>query len=150
MSRNPVADRAAIEPPGYSAVLPSLLVTALLSLAIGYWLGKGDTIRYFTGPRRPLPKLSSTGIDFEITGTNGDTADDECKLVLPIKFYPNSGFGGPHRSRNGQRKSCIFISCRDLTVIRPPSAVMLPWPATSLLLNIILRYDLINTPYPSM
>jgi hypothetical protein len=149
MSRNPVSDRAAIEPPGYSAVLPSLLVTALLSLAIGYWLGKGDTIRYFTRPRRPLPKLSSTGIDFEITGTNGDTADDECKLVLPINFILTQVLVVRTDLGMGKGKA-VYSFHVVISQIRPPSAVMLPWPATSLLLNIILRYDLINTPYPSM
>jgi len=110
MSRNPIAEKVVVEPPGFSVVVPSLIVTAVLSLTVGYWLGKGDSLRYFSKPRKSLPKLGSPGKDFEIpAGQAGEAIDDECKLVSPNVFSIDcSGLGSSNRSRDGKRQGCTF------------------------------------------
>jgi hypothetical protein len=122
MSRNPIPQKAAISPPPLPALLPSVIVTAVLSLALGYWVGVGNSFLSFGSSKRPRIKRRSASDDgasssSEISSEDEtDLADnrlrgvshEECKLV---RFLNNFGilmlgFGRANGFRNEQRESC--------------------------------------------
>ena len=83
MSRNPIAEKAVVEPPGFSVIIPSLVVTALISLSIGYWLGKGDSLPYFSKSRARHPKIDGANGRDVTPAFETNAVHDEYKLVSP-------------------------------------------------------------------
>lgn len=94
MSRNPVAEKAAVSPPSLPAFLPSIIATAILSVALGYWIGVGNSFLSFgsSNRRRNTRKQmsddgasSSSDISSEDEGESESihrgNAHEECKMV---------------------------------------------------------------------
>jgi len=105
MSRNPVAEKAAVSPPSIPAFVPSIIATAILSLALGYWVGVGNSLLSWgsssSSRRRRSNKkktLSDDGassssdasseeeVDSDV-GQQTELPNEECKLVFsPLKM----------------------------------------------------------------
>ena len=118
MSRNPIPQKTAISPP-LPALLPSVIATAVLSLALGYWVGVGNSFLSFGSSKRPRSKRRSTSDDgasssSEISSEDEtDLADnrlrgvshEECKLVRFLSDFGILilGFGRANGFRNEQR-----------------------------------------------
>ena len=101
MSRNPVAEKAAVSPPSIPAFLPSIIATAILSLALGYWVGVGNSLLSWgsssSSRRRRSNKkktLSDDGASSSSDASSEEEVDsdvgqqtglpnEECKLVFP-------------------------------------------------------------------
>lgn len=96
MSINPIPEKAAVSPPSLPAFLPSIIATAVLSLALGYWVGVGNSFLSVGSSKRPRSKRKSTSDDGASSSSeisSEDEADlshrqqfgvpkEECKLVI--------------------------------------------------------------------
>lgn len=94
MSRNPIPEKAAISPPSFPSFVPSIVATALLSLALGYWIGVGSSFLSFGNGTRKWTKRKRTadgGASASELSSEDDSDRDsqqhlefpreECKLV---------------------------------------------------------------------
>jgi hypothetical protein len=95
MSRNPVAEKAAVSPPSLPAFMPSIIATAILSIALGYWIGVGNSVLSFgSSRRRPRHKRKPMSDDGASSSSDIYSEDDaesdsfqegntheECKMV---------------------------------------------------------------------
>jgi hypothetical protein len=95
MSRNPVAEKAAVTPPSIPGFLPSIIATAILSLALGYWVGVGNSLLSGSKKRQKKRKtLSDDGAssseeisseeEGEVEGGLVGIPGEECKLVSSL------------------------------------------------------------------
>jgi hypothetical protein len=117
MSRTPISEKAVDSSPSVPAFIPSIIATAILSLALGYWVGVGNS---FLSSKRPRNKRRSTSDDGASSSSEISSEDEtdltdhefrevlheECKLV---RFLHNfgllkiTGFGRADGFRNEQR-----------------------------------------------
>jgi hypothetical protein len=99
MSRNPMPERATVPATTWPALSPSIIATALLSLAFGYWIGVGSSLLPFSrdrsrrqgrSSRSRTNRVRSSSTSSEISsGEDSDEAmevhhegsSEECKLV---------------------------------------------------------------------
>src|SRR5262249_42746381 len=112
----------ASEKPSFGFI-PSIVTTAIISLAVGYWIGRNASIRSFgtkkRHPRRGKANSDSGGSSSSDLSSEGETdipqyddsvyAGEECKLVLPLLTKLIEGFSRPDRFRNDERQSCNFL-----------------------------------------
>ena len=102
MSRNPILEKTSVSPPSLPAFLPSIIATAVLSLALGYWVGVSNSFLSFGSSKRPRKKKRSTSDDGANSSSEISSEDEtdlsghqprgvsheECKLV---RFLDNFG-----------------------------------------------------------
>ena len=92
MSKNPIPEKAVLSPPSFPSFVPCVIATALLSLALGYWVGVGNSFLSFgKGKRKRRPTVdgaASSSSDFSSedesehhTQQQLDFPSEECKLV---------------------------------------------------------------------
>jgi hypothetical protein len=95
MSRNPIPEKAAVSPPSFPSFIPSIIATALLSLAVGYWVGVGNSFLSFgkdtkkpNKRKHPAEGGASSSSDFSSEDESDrnvhqqlDFPREECKLV---------------------------------------------------------------------
>ena len=92
MSRNPIPEKAAVSPPSLPAFLPSIIATAVLSLALGYWVGVGNSFLSFGSSKNKRRSTSDDGASSSSEISSEDETDltdnrlrgvshEECKLV---------------------------------------------------------------------
>lgn len=92
MSRNPIPEKAAVSPPSFPSFVPSIVATALLSLALGYWVGVGSSFLSLGNGTRKRTKRKRTadgGASASELSSEDDSEIDahldfpreECKLV---------------------------------------------------------------------
>ena len=88
-----IPEKAAISLPSF---LPSILATAVLSLALGYWVGVGNSFPSFGTSKRPCGKRKSIPEDGGSSSSDVSSEDEanlsqhvpsafeneECKLVM--------------------------------------------------------------------
>lgn len=120
MSRTPIPEKAVDSSPSVPAVIPSIIATAILSLALGYWVGVGNSFLSFGSSKRPRNKRRSTSDDgasssSEISSEDEtDLTDHQFQGVLHeeyklVRFLHNfgllkiTGFGRADGFRNEQR-----------------------------------------------
>jgi hypothetical protein len=122
MSRNPVVEKAAVSPPSLPAFVPSIIATAILSVALGYWIGVGNSFLSYGSSKRRHKKRKEMSDDGASSSSDISSEDDagsenmhlgnsheECKMVPhPRSWLMNLGVSSPYRSRNDERKSCIY------------------------------------------
>ena len=85
MSRNPVAEKAAVSPHSIPGFIPSIIATAILSLALGYWVGVGNSVlSWGSGSKRRHKKrktLSDDGTSSSDEISSEEEAESEGGLV---------------------------------------------------------------------
>jgi len=132
MSRNPIPEKAAVSSPSLPAFLPSVIATAVLSLALGYWVGVGNSFLWFGLPKRTRNKRRAASDDGASSSSEISSEDEtdltdhqprgfsheECKLVKTLRscdLLTISGVGRSSGFRNGQRQSCYSPTLPTLT-----------------------------------
>jgi hypothetical protein len=95
MSGSSIPEKAVVSPPSVPALLPSVVVTAILSLALGYWVGIGNSFPSFGRSKRPRNKQRASSDDGASSSSEISSEDEtdltnhqlrgfsreECKLV---------------------------------------------------------------------
>jgi hypothetical protein len=97
MSRHPTVDKAELAPPSFPSFIPSVIATAILSLALGYWVGIGNSFLWGP-PKRSRNKQKkryqssddggsssnvSSGDETDSSGTQTlGRPNEECKMVV--------------------------------------------------------------------
>jgi hypothetical protein len=101
MSRNPIPEKAAIAPPSLPSFIPSVIATAILSLALGYWVGVGNSFLWGGSSKRSRHRkrkpyqASDDGRSTSSDVSSGDETDlsghqilglanEECKMVIIV------------------------------------------------------------------
>ena len=91
MSRNPVAEKANILQFSSPGFMPSVVAIAILSLALGYWIGVGNSLLPLGSSKQPRKrrKAASDGQSSPSEFSSDDELDsrplghtnEECKMV---------------------------------------------------------------------
>jgi hypothetical protein len=99
MSRNPTVEKAELAPLSFPSFIPSVIATAILSLALGYWVGVGNSF-FSAPPKRSRNKQKkryqssddggsssnvSSGDETDSSGTQTlglSHPNEECKMVV--------------------------------------------------------------------
>jgi len=91
MSRNPLAERAAVATTSLPAFLPSIIATAIISLAVGYWVGVGNSVLPFSRHRRRHRRSSPVPSKEGESSASENSSEDETDSPAPLHdFYENS------------------------------------------------------------
>jgi hypothetical protein len=78
MSHNFVPEKAADAAPSLPAFIPSIIATAILSLAVGYWIGVGNSLSPFGRPQRRHRQPSPpSGKETASSSSENSSEDDE-------------------------------------------------------------------------
>jgi hypothetical protein len=90
MPKNPIADKAEIVPPSFPAFSSSIIATVILSLALGYWIGVGNSLLPFSFSKKSQRKRKST---FDKVSDSSDVSSSEDdKLSLSEQEFSNEEY----------------------------------------------------------
>ena len=91
MSRNSLPERAAVTAPSLPAFIPSVIATAMISFALGYWVGVGSSLLPFSGPQRHRRRSSPVPGKEGTSSSSENSSEDETDSLAPIHdSYENS------------------------------------------------------------
>jgi len=80
MSRNPVPDKATVSPLSWPGYIPSVIATAIVSLAVGYWIGVGNTFLSFGTSKRHQSRQRKVTCD-EASSASEISSEDDSDLL---------------------------------------------------------------------
>jgi hypothetical protein len=81
MSRNPLPEKVAVAAPSFPAFIPSIIATAILSLALGYWVGVGRSLLPSSRLRRRGQSSSGKHADSSSSEASSDDEIDSAHAI---------------------------------------------------------------------